>query len=432
MTVDRMTACIPLKWPMPAVLLGALLLSISVAGAGSNPDTEDGLSPARLARITAYFDHEVAAGTVPGAVVLVAQHGRIAYLKCFGVRDVVTGAPMTPDTLFALHSMTKPITSVAAMMLIDDGRLSLDDPVAKYIPAFAGTKVGVESKNANGKPVLRLVPPKRPITIRDLLRHTSEISYEYTTDGLVGQAYADAHLFAGDVDNKTFAERIAQLPLAAQPGTLWRYGHSADVLGRVIEVVSGQSLFQFEKARIFDPLGMSDTIYAAPTDANRARMAEPLPGDHELVDSERERRTHRQWQSGGGGLVSTIGDYAQFARMILNGGELGGRRFLSPKSFAAMTTNQIGPGSGVARDSGYFPGNGFGFGFGLAIRLDTGKTEPSWLGPVGALEWDSGSGTSFVIDPKDDMIAIMMVQVGARRGRVQQAFKTFVYEALEH
>jgi CubicO group peptidase (beta-lactamase class C family) len=423
-----MTCIRGLVWPRrPAwAALGAVALMLPQSAAGAT------LSRTKLERISAYFDHEVAAGSVPGAVVLVEQHGRIAYLKCFGVRDVATKAPMTPDTLFALHSMTKPITSVAAMMLIDDGKLSLDDPVAKYIPAFAGTKVGVEGNDASGKPVLRLVPPRRPITIRDLLRHTSEISYEYTSDGLIVRAFADAHLFAGDVDNKILAGSIARLPLAAQPGTLWRYGHSIDILGRVIEVASGRSLFQFEKARLFDPLGMVDTTYAEPTDADRARMAEPLPGDHELVDSERVRRSHRHWQSGGGGLVSTIGDYAQFARMLLGRGELGGRRFLSQASFAAMTTNQIGPGSGVTRDSGYFPGDGFGFGFGLAIRLETGKTEPSWLGPVGALEWDSGSGTSFVIDPKDDMIAIMMVQVGARRGRVQQAFKTFVYEALEN
>jgi CubicO group peptidase (beta-lactamase class C family) len=292
-------------------------------------------------------------------------------------------------------------------------------------------KVGVETTAADGKPVLKRAPPDRPITIKDLLRHTSGITYEYIGSDLIMAAYADANLFAGDFDNKAFAERIAGLPLARQPGTLWRYGHSTDVLGRVIEVASGKSLFEFERERIFVPLGMTDTSYVTATDADRARMAEPLPGDPELLNSERTRRSHPRWQSGGGGLVSTIADYAQFSRMILNRGELNGKRYLSAESYAQMTTDQIGPSSGVARDDDYFPGAAFGFGFGFAVRVDTGKAEPPELGAIGELEWDSGSGPAFVIDPAHDMIAILMVQVGAKRGEVQHAFKKLVYEALE-
>ena len=238
-------------------------------------------------------------GKLPGAVILIQQHGRPVYLKCLGVRDVTTRLPMTPDTIFALHSMTKPITSVATM-LIDAGKLSLDDPVSKYIPSFADMKVGLEKTDAEGKPVLELVPADRPLTVMDLLRHTSEISYEYIGGQWVMDVYKAAHLLEGKFDNKEFAERIAKLPLARQPGTLWRYGHSADVLGRIIEIISGERLYQFEKRRILDPLGMIHTKFVLDTPEERALMAEPLPSDTILVDGEHERRAHPEWQSGGG------------------------------------------------------------------------------------------------------------------------------------
>lgn len=388
-------------------------------------------SAAGLARISAFFDNEVAAGKIPGAVVLIQQHGHPVYLKCFGVRDVATKRPMTPDTLFALHSMTKPITSVAAMMLVDAGKMALDDPIAKYIPSFGGAQVGVTLKDKNGKPLLTRVPAKRPPDIADLLRHTSGITYEYTVDDLINQAYADADLFAGDFDNAILAERIAKLPLAGQPGTLWRYGESTDVLGRVIEVVSGQTLYDFEKQHIFDPLGMTSTRYTLESDAERARMAEPLPSDPELVDSERERRSHPRWQSGAAGLVSTAADYARFAQMILQRGEFDGRRYLSPKSYALMTTDQVGPGSGVVHDADYFPGAALGFGFGFAIRINRGSAAHPEPGSTGELKWNGGSGPLFVIDPTRDTVAVMMVQVGAARGRIQHAFEKLVYEAME-
>ncbi|NVN86447.1 MAG: serine hydrolase [Rhodopseudomonas sp.] len=387
-------------------------------------------SASKLQRITDYFNHEVAAGKLPGATVLIQQHGKPVYLKCFGVRDVATKAATTPDTIFALHSMTKPITSVAAMMLIDKGKLALADPVAKFIPAFADLKVGIESVAANGKPVLKLVPPNRPVTIDDLLRHTSGITYEYIGGELIKKAYEDGHIFDGPFDNRIFAERIAQLPLARQPGTLWRYGHSTDVLGRVIEIVSGQTLYQFERERIFDPLGMTSTKYTLESTDERARMAEPLPGDTILKQSEALRRAHPEWQSGGGGLVSTLTDYARFAQMILEGGQLDGKRYLSAAAFKAMTTDHIGPGSGVERDYFYFPGDGFGFGYGFAVRTDPGEAKPPPPGSIGELKWDGGSGTYFGVDPKLDMIYILMQQTQNERGRITPAFKQLVYDAF--
>ncbi|MFZ5735846.1 MAG: serine hydrolase domain-containing protein [Pseudomonadota bacterium] len=398
-------------------------LKLGAVPAVPGPDAD------KLARLTAFFDREVTSGKLPGAVALIQQHGKPVYLRCFGWRTAARRHPMTPDTIFALHSMTKPITSVAAMMLIDDGRLALHDPLAKYIPAFARVKVGIETVEG-GKPALALVAPDRPVTIEDLLRHTSGITYEYIGGELIKAAYRQADLFAGRFDNAEFAERIAGLPLARQPGTLWRYGHSTDVLGRVIEVVAGEPLFSFLEQRLFAPLGMTSTSFVLRTEAERARMAAVFPNDTVLADAERRRRAHPEWQSGGGGLLSTATDYARFAQMLLEGGQLDGRRYLSPAAFKAMTTDQIGPGSGVERDYFYFPGDGFGYGYGLAVRVEPGEARPPAPGSIGELKWDSGSGTYFGVDPKLDMIYILMQQTETERGRVVPMFKKLVYDAF--
>jgi CubicO group peptidase (beta-lactamase class C family) len=364
--------------------------------------------------------------------VLIQQHGRPIYFKCFGVRNVVTKQPMTPDTIFALHSMTKPITSLAAMMLIDNGKLALADPVSKYIPAFAAVKVGVDSKTENSDSVLKLVPPNRPVTIEDLLRHTSGITYDYIGGDLIKKAYTDADIFEGHFDNKEFAQRVARLPLARHPGTLWRYGHSTDVLGRIIEIVSGKSLFEFLKQRILSPLGMTSTRFVLHGAAEWARMAEPLPDDAILLLAEHDRRAHPEWESGGGGLVSTITDYARFAEMLRNGGKLDGKQYLSPAAFTQMTSDHVGPGSGVTRDYFYFPGDGFGYGYGLAVRTDPGNAKPPPPGSIGELKWDSGSGTYFGVDPKLDMLYILMEQTQTERARITPAFKKLVYDAFEN
>jgi CubicO group peptidase (beta-lactamase class C family) len=408
-----------------------VLLSIWTHGAPASQASDiPAPSPAKLERITEFFNNEVATGKLPGAVVLIQQHGKPVYLKCFGVRDVATNLPMTPDTIFALHSMTKPITSVAAMMLIDAGKLSPADPVSKFIPAFADEKVGVSPDAADGQTVLKLVPADRPVTIMDLLRHTSGITYDYIGGKLIMRAYSESGLFDGRYDNKVFADRIARLPLARQPGTLWRYGHSTDVLGRIIEIVSGQTLYQFEKQRIFDPLGMSSTKFVLESADEHKRMAEPLPSDTVLKLAEAERRAHPEWESGGGGLVSSLTDYARFAQMILGGGQLDGKQYLSPAAFKAMTSDHIGPGSGVARDYYYFPGDGFGYGYGFAVRTDPGNAKPPPPGSIGELKWDSGSGTYFGVDPKLDMVYILLEQTQNERGRITPAFKKLVYDAF--
>jgi len=382
-----------------------------------------------LARVGDYIHNEIATGKIPGAILLIQQHGEPVYFENFGVRDIATKIPMSPDTIFRLYSMSKPITSVAAMMLVEDGKLRLDDPVSKFIPAFADLKVGVGKPDEDGRPSLVLEPLNRPITIADLLRHTSGLTYGFYGDSAVRKLYAQADLFNGDLDNAEFAERLAKLPLAEQPGTLWDYGHSTDVLGRVIEVISGRSLFQFEKERLLDPLGMSETAFTIAEEAKRPLIAEPMPNDRFVspVAGIRDPLGPRRWQSGGAGMVGTIGDYARFAQMLLNGGTLDGRRYLKRETVALMISDHIGPETKIARDYFYFPGADSGFGLGFAVRISV-PPNTSW--PLGEYRWDGVAGTFFFIDPADDMFAICMMQTPSQRGRIQTELKGLIYQAM--
>jgi CubicO group peptidase (beta-lactamase class C family) len=412
-------------------LVAALGAAPAVAENGWNIPAGASFAPDKLARLDTFFKDEIAAGKIPGAILLISQRGKPVYFRMFGVRDVATQLSMTPDTIFRIHSMTKPITSFAAMMLVDEGKLKLDDPVAKYIPAFAEAKVGVEKKADSGDKFLDLVPLKRPITIRDLLLHTSGITYGFYGDSLVRKAYAGANLYSGDFDNAEFANRIARLPLAEQPGTLWDYGHSTDILGRVIEVVSGKSLYEFEKEKLLDPLGMKDTgFYIGPADFSR--LAEPVPADADFrVGRVRSPRVPMKWESGAGGMVSTVTDFARFCQMLLNRGGLDGRQYLSPETFKQMVTDHIGKGSGVARDYFYFPGDGFGFGYGFGVRTDAGSAKPPPPGSLGEIKWDGASGTYFVVDFRQEMFFVLMQQTPSQRQHIQRAVKRLIYDALE-
>jgi CubicO group peptidase (beta-lactamase class C family) len=411
-----------------AVAVLALLLFAVTAGQAEAPQpATSGFSEDGLARVSDYLRHEVATGKIPGAVLLIQQHGRPIFLENFGVRDIESKTPMSSDMIFRLYSMSKPVTSVAAMMLVDDGRLSLDDPLSKFIPAFAETKVAVEAREANGETTLTSEPLARPIRILDLLRHTSGITYGFYGDSPVRKLYAASKLFDGDVDNAELAERLAKLPLAEQPGTLWDYGHSSDVLGRVIEVVSGKSLYEFEKERLLDPLRMPDTAFKV-DDSKRARVAEPLPGDNTLssVRGLGDPVQRRRWESGGGGMVGTAADYARFAQMLLNGGTLDGRRYLKPETVTLMTSDLVPPETNIARDYYYFPSGDSGFGLGFAIRV---VADP--LLPTGEYRWDGAGGTFFFIDPKDDMLAVCMLASPSQRQRIQNELKVLIYQALE-
>jgi CubicO group peptidase (beta-lactamase class C family) len=410
-----------------AVVFAAVSFAAPVAAAAAElgPPPHAELSRERLSAIDDFLNGEIAAGRIPGAIVLIQHHGRPVYFKCFGKRDAETGTPLTADAIFPIHSVTKTITSVAAMMLVDQGKITLDDPVSKYIPSFAGMKVGVERKDDTGRPVLDLVPLRRPINIEDLLLHTSGITYGFYGEGLVKAAYAGIYL--GDFDNAEFAERLAKLPLAEQPRTLWDYGHSADVLGRVIEVVSGQSLYQFEKAHLLDPLGMTSTKFFLTDPAERARYAQPLAKDRHV---ERNSLDVTRWESGGGGMVSTISDFARYAQMLLNGGTLDGKTYLGPATFAAMTSDHIGPGSGVARNYFYYPGDGFGFGYGFGIRTDPGNAVPPPPGSLGEIKWDGATGVYFVVDRAQDMFFVLMEDSPSGRMHVQVTLKKIIYDAF--
>jgi CubicO group peptidase (beta-lactamase class C family) len=383
------------------------------------------LSREKLSPIDDFLNGEIASGKIPGAIVLIQHHGQPVYFKCFGKLDVDKGTPMTADAIFPIHSVTKTITSVAAMMLVDQGKIALDDPVSKYIPSFAGMQVGVERKDDSGRPVLDLVPPRRPINIADLLLQTSGITYGFYGEGLVKAAYAGIYL--GDFDNAEFVERLAKLPLAEQPRTLWDYGHSTDVVGRVIEVVSGQSLYQFEKTHLLDPLGMTTTKFFLTDPAERARYAQPLAKDRHV---ERNSLDVTRWESGGGGMVSTISDFARYGKMLLNGGTLDGRTYLSPAAFAAMTSDHIGPGSGVARNYFYYPGDGFGFGYGFGIRTDPGNAVPPPPGSLGEIKWDGATGVYIVVDRAQDMFFVLMENSPSGRMHVQVTLKKIIYDAF--
>jgi len=390
-------------------------------------------SQTKLEQVDAFFKGQIESGKIPGAVVYIEQHGKPVYHRHFGVRDVATKQPMTDDTIFRLSSLTKPFTAFAVMQLVDQGKLKLDDPLSKYIPAFAEVKVGVEKTRDNGDKFLDYEAPKRPIKISDLLLHTSGITYGFYGDSLVRKAIAAADIYAGDPTTAEFAERIAKLPLQEQPGTLWDYGNSYEVLGRVIEVASGKSFYQAEKEMLFDPLGMKDTLYVFNSEAQKSRMAQPMPNDANFrVGRPVGPDIVRKWESGGGGLSSTPHDVIRFVRMLLHGGQLDGKRHLGEATFKLMTTDHIGPGSGVERDYFYFPGDGFGYGYGLGVRTDPGNAKPPPPGSLGELKWDGATGCYFVVDPKQDMFFVLMEQTPSQRQPIQRETKKLIYEAMEN
>lgn len=388
-----------------------------------------GLSSAKLANITSTLKADVASKKIPGAVLLVARHGKVVQYEAVGTVDPATSAPMTRDGIFRIYSMSKPITTVAAMMLVEDGKLKLDDPVSKYIPSFDGVKVGVEKPDPNGgKPTLELVDPRRKMTVHDLMRHTAGLTYGFFGSSLVKTAYDEARLLADDLDNAAFAEKVAKLPLAYQPGTTWDYSHATDILGRVVEVASGQTLYQFEKQRLIDPLGMKDTAYYVADASKFPRVAEPFPDDRSigLHADFFDPRVPLKWESGGGGLMSTAMDYARFTQMMLNGGTLDGKRYLSPKTVAFMASDHLGPN--VVRTPLYLPGPGYTFGLGFAVRTSVG--EAAFPSGLGTFYWGGAGGTYFWIDPANDMIVVLMMQSPKQRVYYRTLLQDMVTAAI--
>ena len=416
----------------PSLAFAAGLFALGAASAQSLPTASPesvGLSSERLDRISRTFREDVAKGTLPGAVLLIARDGKIAYHEAFGALNPQTKAPMGKDAIFRIYSMTKPFTSVAAMTLVEDGKIALADPIAKYIPSFKDVKVGVEEPAENGKPALRLTAPRRPPTVHDLLRHTAGLTYGVFGDGLVKAAYRDAKLFDGDPDNAEFSERIAKLPLMFQPGGTWEYSHATDILGRVVEVASGKSLHAFMKERLFDPLGMPDTAFYVPDAAKHGRIAEPFENDRQIGAGAVmfDPRETRKWESGGGGALGTSTDYARFLQMLLDGGTLDGKRYLGPKTVAYMTSDHLG--DRIAPGPTYLPGEGYGFGLGFAVRRQTGVSPVP--GTTGDYNWGGAGGTYMWVDPKERLFVVFMMQSPKQRVYYRSILKDMVYAAIE-
>ena len=381
-----------------------------------------GFSSSRLARIAAWQQAQVDAGAFSGAVAAIARNGRVAYLRAVGFRDRAKTIPLQPDAIFWIASMTKPVTSVAAMILVEEGKLDLAAPVHQYLPELKDLMVGVETTDpASGETKLALEPQKRPMTVEDLLRHTSGLVYE---DGntAVHKLYRESGLYdmglARDGTLKDFVSRLARLPLAHQPGEVWEYGHSADVLGRVIEVASGQPLDQFLDSRLFQPLGMVDTGFWVPPE-KLTRLIDPPAGA--AIRPDRDVTKPTTLFSGGGGLVSTAADYLRFCQMLLNGGELDGVRILSPATVRRMTTNAL------PHDMRFANGSTFGLGFGL-------RSDAVWSvvpGSVGSFTWGGVWGTYFWVDPAEQLIAMQLIQVAPSKSNLfNPTFRNLTYGAL--
>jgi len=386
---------------------------------------EHGMSSARLERMSAVLQVEIEKTQTPGAALLILRHGRVVHEAAFGLRDRVAGTQMQRDSIFRIHSMTKPIVSAAALILLEEGKLLLTDPVHRYIPAFADVQVAI--MNDEQTKILRLETPQRPMTIQDLLRHTSGLTgTTYGADTVLRQMYRDVWRQGDDLNNEDYANRIAQLPLNAQPGSQWEYGISTTILGRVIEVVSGMSLGEFFQDRIFDPLDMNDTGFAVREDQLErvAQGFEPETGGYPSYLSDATKTP--ALENGAGGLWSTLYDFAKFSQLILNGGELGNVRILGTKTVQLMTADHLGPE--VAPGPLYLPGPGHGFGLGFAVRLTDGNS--GHLGSKGELRWGGWAGTQFWIDPTEQLICIWMIQDVPNSGRYRWLFKNLVYQAI--
>jgi CubicO group peptidase (beta-lactamase class C family) len=397
-----------------------------------------GFSSERLARITQLFQADIEKRALPGAVLLVARDGKVVYLQALGYRDREKSIPMRPDAIFRIASMTKPITSVAIMMLAEEGKIDLLAAVSQYLPEFKDVKVGVEKiDSSTGKAELSLESLQRPITVQDLLRHTSGLVYGAFGTTLVHQAYNKVNLFDDHQTLAQFVTKLSKLPLAHQPGAVWEYGMSVDVLGRIVEVVSGLPFDQFIEERIAKPLGMDDTAFYLGA-AQAARVAElqvdpatgKRPGVSSIEDLTKEKR---RWFSGGGGLLSTAHDYARFCQMLLNRGEFNGVRLLSPKTIAVMTSDQLPPGIPRLGYQDLAPTREMGqsFGLGFAVRTDMGHSPLS--GSVGDYFWAGGYGSYFWVDPQEKLFAVMMVQMPFEQaGYYRRALRELVYGALAH
>ncbi|MBX3478891.1 MAG: beta-lactamase family protein [Caulobacter sp.] len=422
-------------------LLAALAAGALLAGQGASPVLAQvkpavlapvkpesvGFSSERLAKLDASMKALVDQGRVPGVVTYVARHGKVVHYSIYGKADLETGAPLTEDTIFRMYSQTKPVTGVAMMILFEEGRWKLDDPVTKYVPEFKSLKVfkGLDDK---GEPILE--PVARSATMRELMSHTAGFAYGLVIDNPVDKAYRDSRLL-GSKTLQDMVDEAARLPLASQPGERWKYSIAVDVQGYIIEKLSGQSLPDFMQSRIFGPLGMKDTAFYVPDD-KKARQAslytynrtgQIIPADGFMVLDVSKPPTAA---SGGGGLMSTVADYARFAQMLANGGELGGVRILAPSTIRLMASNHLTDEQLASQPLG----PGVGFGLDVSVVMDPARAGTP--AGKGSYSWGGAAGTWFWVDPENDMIVLGMIQVlgGGGALRLDDLSQQMIYSAL--
>ena len=390
---------------------------------------QSGLNPERLQHINRAIQADIDAGRIPGAVLLVSHHDRVVHEAALGRQDPAAGTPMSIDTIFRIYSMTKPIVSVAVMMLVEEGRLLISQPVSAYLPELGQPGVGVQGADREGRPVLETVAAHREMTVQDLLRHTSGLTYGIFGESMVKSAYGEAGVERQGVTNGELVRRLAKVPLAYQPGTVWEYSRSTDVLGALVERISGMALDDFLQQRILGPLGMKDSGFWVPAEQQH-RIAEAFAVDPDsgvdvkLLDVRRKPA----FLSGGGGMVSTARDYLRFARMLANHGTLDGTRILSRKTVQYMTSDHLGDLPGARMTPDFLPGPGYGFGLGFAVRIADGDAIVP--GSLGDYNWSGLAGTYFWIDPTENLVAIWLMQAPEQRAHYRQLFRNLLYAAL--
>lgn len=440
--MTRLTAMTPARARLPAAVLLALLAGAAAAQPLPTARPESvGMSSERLDKITTMLRQEVADKKLPGAVVMVARKGRLVYSQAFGSLNNAAGAPMTTDAIFRIYSMTKPLVSTALMMLVEDGRVQLTDPVGKFLPSFRNPMVSVGTYD----PVLggvsyRLVPANREPTIQDLLRHTSGIAYgELTRNTPVRDAYVKAGVFkptldydARELPGPQMADALGKAPLAQQPGTAWEYSLSVDVQGRVVEAVTGQRLADYMQQRMFGPLKMTDTAFHVPAD-KMARLAEAFPkdpatgADNKLIDVSKVPGN----DSGGAGGVSTAGDYLRYCQAMLGGGQLDGARILSRTTVTLMASDHLGSAINTAVNPGMLLLGTPGYTFGLGFLVRQGDGIAGVHGTAGEFMWAGYAGTFFWAEPKEQVCAVYMTQAPSPvRAYYRRAMKDLVAQAI--
>jgi len=391
---------------------------------------EVGLSSERLARIGETLKADIETGRIPGAVIAIARHGRLVVFDAYGWRDKAAGIPMTTDTIFNIASMTKPMTTVGALMLYERGKMLIDEPLAKYFPKFSTMRVA--ARDAAGEPTAETVPANRPITIQDLMRHTSGLIYGGRGNTLVHKLYpAGSSDAAREYDGPAFTDKLATLPLLHQPATVWDYGFGLDVLGLTIETIAKQSLGQYLQANLFAPLGMTDTGFSISAD-KAARYARPLPNDPDTGKPQArtpELTQPLKFECGGGCAASTASDYLRFAMMLLSGGRSGEARLLGPRTVAYMLSDQLGSNIKNLVGNADPTRADYGFGLGLAVRTTPGVVR--MMGSVGQFSWPGASGTDWWVDPREELAVVYMSAApGPIRWHYRQKINALVYQAI--